>query len=108
MPRTSITATQATRAGTTLPAATAGDTANGNSVQNDGRIALVVENTGAGSHGITFHTARTVDGLTGPVRSETIPASARRLFGPFPPTDYGTTLNFNVANAELTVQAIRI
>lgn len=108
MPRTSIAATQASRSGTVLPAATAGDAINGNAVQNDGRTVLIVNNTGASSRTITFHTTVKVDGLTGPVRSESIPAGETQVFGPFPPNDYGTTLGFNVDNAELTVQVLRV
>jgi hypothetical protein len=108
MPRTAITATQASRAGTVLPAATAGDAVNGNSIANDGRVVIIIKNTGASSRTITFTTAKTIDGLTFPVRSETIPAGETQVFGPFPPTDYGTTLAFNVDNAELTVQAVRV
>lgn len=108
MPRTSIAATQASRSGTVLPAATAGDVVNGNSVQNDGRVVLIVNNTGASSRTITFQTTVSVDGLTAPVRSETVPAGETQVFGPFPPNDYGTTLGFNVDNAELTVQVLRV
>ncbi|GAB2718197.1 hypothetical protein [Streptomyces bullii] len=108
MPRTNIAATQASRAGTVLPAATAGDVANGNSVANDGRVVLIVNNTGASSRTITFHTARSVDGLTAPVRSETVPAGETQVFGPFSPNDYGNPLAFNVDNAELTVQVLRV
>jgi hypothetical protein len=108
MPRTALTATQATRAGTVLPAATAGDAVNGNSVPNDGRVILIVKNTGASSRTITFHTARTIDGLTAPTRVETIPAGETQIFGPFDANDYGTTLAFNVDNAELTINIIRV
>ena len=111
MPRTSITAAQASRAGTVLPAATAGDAVNGNAIANDGRTVLIVKNTNgaATARTITFQTAKpVVDDLTKPTRSETIPAGETQVFGPFPPTDYGTPLNFNVDNAELTVQAVRV
>lgn len=108
MPRTNIVATQASRSGTVLPAATAGDAVNGNSVANDGRVVLIVRNTGASSRTITFHTARSVDGLTAPVRSESVPAGETQVFGPFSPNDYGTMLAFNVDDAELTVQVLRV
>ncbi|MGX1129903.1 hypothetical protein RKD49_002093 [Streptomyces glaucescens] len=108
MPRTNIAATQASRSGTVLPAAAAGDVANGNSTANDGRVVLLVENTGASSRTITFQTTVSVDGLTAPVRSETIPAGETQVFGPFPPNDYGNPLGFNVDNAELTIRVIRI
>lgn len=108
MPRTAITVTQSVRAGVVLPAATAGDAVNGNSVANDGRVILLVANTGASSRNITFTTVRSVDGLTAPTRVESIPAGETQVIGPFPATDYGTTLAFDAAHAELTIQAIRV
>lgn len=108
MPRTNIATTQASRAGTVLPAASAGDVVNGNSTPNDGRVVLVVKNTGASSRTITFPTTVSVDGLTAPVRSESIPAGETQVFGPFSPNEYGTVLAYNVDNAELTINAIRV
>ncbi|GGU52513.1 hypothetical protein [Streptomyces lavendofoliae] len=108
MPRVAVPVTQASRAGTVLPAATTGDPVNNHSVANDGRVALLVNNTGASSRDITFRATRTVDGLTAPTRVESVPAGETQLFGPFDPNDYGTTLNFDVAHAELTINAIRI
>lgn len=110
MPRTAFTAAQASRAGTTLPAPTAGDVTNGNSIANDGRTILIVKNTNAASTSrtITFATVRSVDGLVAPTRSETLAAGETQVFGPFPATDYGSTLAINVDNAELTIQAIRV
>lgn len=108
MPRTAITVTQAVRAGVVLPAGTAGDAVNGNSVANDGRTILIVANTGASSRDITFATVRSIDGLTAPIRTESIPAGETQLFGPFPAADYGSTLAINAAHAELTIQAIRV
>lgn len=110
MPRTNIAATQASRAGTVLPAAAAGDVVNGNSTPNDGRVVLIVKNTNAASTArtITFTTVRSVDGLTNPVRSESIPAGETQVFGPFDPNDYGTTLAYNADHAELTINAIRV
>ncbi|GAA0637329.1 hypothetical protein GCM10009535_12090 [Streptomyces thermocarboxydovorans] len=108
MPRTAISAIQASRSGTVLPAATAGDVANGNSCANDGRVILIVNNTGESERTITFQTAVSVDGLTAPVRSEAIPAGETQVFGPFSPNDYGNPLAFNVDNAELTINVIHV
>lgn len=111
MARTALTATQASRAGTTLPAATAGDATNGNSVQNDGRVILIAKNTNGTSTArtITFQTSRSVvDDLTKPTRQESIAAGETQVFGPFPPTDYGTTLAFDVSNAEITINVVRV
>jgi hypothetical protein len=109
--RTALTATQATRDGTTLPAATAGDATNGNSVANDGRIILIAKNTNGASTArtLTFQTARAVvDNLTKPTRQESIPAGETQVFGPFPVADYGTTLAFDVSNAEVTINVVRV
>ncbi|MFK8844692.1 hypothetical protein [Streptomyces sp. Ac-502] len=108
MARTAITPTQATRAGTVLPAPTTGDATNGHSVQNDGRVILIVKNTGASSRNITFLTARSIDGLTAPTRVEAIPAGETQVFGPFDANDYGTGLAFDVTHAELTINAVRV
>ena len=110
MPRTALTAVQASRAGTVLPAATAGDATGGNQIANDGRVVLIAKNTNASSTArtITFQTARTVDGLTNPTRQESIPAGETQVFGPFPPNDYGDILAFDVSNAEVTLNVIRV
>lgn len=108
MARTAITPTQASRAGTVLPAATAGDAVNGHQVANDGRIALIVKNAGAVSRSITFLTTRKVDDIATPGRVEAVPAGETQVFGPFDANDYGTTLAFDVTHAELTVNAVRI
>lgn len=110
MPRTNLAAVQASRAGTVLPAAVAGDVTNGNSTANDGRIILIAKNTNGTSTArtLTFQTVRSVDGLTNPTRQESIPAGETQVFGPFDPNDYGTTLAYDVSNAEVTLQAIRV
>jgi hypothetical protein len=110
MARAAIAATQATRAGTVLPAATTGNATDNHSVQNDGRVILIVKNTNASStaRSITSYAARSVDGLTAPTRIESIPAGETQVFGPFPPTDYGTTLLVDVAHAELTINVVRV
>jgi len=108
MPRVPITVTQSSRAGTVLPAATAGDAVNNHSVANDGKVILIVKNTGASSRDITYYTTVSVDGLTAPTRVESIPAGETQLFGPFPPNDYGTTLQVDVAHAELAINAVRV
>ena len=110
MPRTSLTAIQASRAGTTLPAATAGDATNGNQIANDGRVILIVKNTNGASTArtITFQTSHSVDGLTNPTRQESVAAGETQVFGPFSPNDYGSTLAFDVSNAEVTIQAVHV
>lgn len=109
MARVSVPVTQFTRAGTLLPAATAGDATNGHSVANGGGdIGLIVKNIGASSRNITFYAVRTIDGLAAPTRIEAVAAGETQLFGPFNANDYGTTLTFDVAHADLTINAVRI
>jgi hypothetical protein len=108
VPRVNVPVTQAVRAGVVLPAAVTGDATNNHSVANDGRVAVIVKNTGASSRTVTFYTTKSVDGLTPATRAESIPAGEEQLFGPFDPTVYGTTLDIDVTSAELTLRAIRI
>lgn len=108
MPRVAVPVTQSTRSGTVLPAATTGDATNNHSVANDGRVILMVKNTGASSRNVTFYTTVSVDGLTAPTRIESVPAGETQLFGPFPVNDYGSSLSVDVAHAELTLNAIRV
>ena len=110
MARVAVPVTQASRAGTALPAATTGDATNNHSVANDGRVILMVKNTNASStaRSITFYTTVAVDGLTAPTRVESIPAGETQLFGPFDPNTYGSTMNVDVAHAELVLNAIRV
>jgi len=108
MPRVNVPVTQFSRAGTVLPAATVGDATNNHSVLNDGRVGLIIKNTGAVSRNATFNTVRSIDGLTAPTRIESLAAGDEQGFGPFDPNDYGTTLNVDVAHAELTLRAIRL
>lgn len=107
MPRAAIPVTQSTRAGTTVPAATAGDTVNGHTVPNNGKLLLLVENTGTTvDRSITFTIAQKVDGLTAGPRVESIPVGETQIFGPFPPGDYGSSLLVDVDNAEVTILAL--
>lgn len=110
MARVAVPVTQSSRAGTVLPAATTGDATNNHSVANDGRVILMVKNTNASStaRSITFLLTATVDGLAVTSRVESVPAGETQLFGPFDPNSYGSTLNVDVAHAELVLNAIRI
>jgi len=108
MPRVAIPVTTFTRAGVALPAVTTGDATNNHSVANDGRVGLIIKNTGATTRNVTFYTVKQVDGLTAATRVESIPAGEEQGFGPFDPTDYGISLSVDVAHAELTLRAVRL
>lgn len=107
MARSAITVTQAVRAGATLPAATVGDPVNQHTVANNGRVVLLVENTGATvARSVTFALSEKVDGLTAGPRVESVPIGETQVFGPFPPAEYGSSLLVDVDDAELTLLAI--
>ncbi|MFD5573698.1 hypothetical protein [Streptomyces cadmiisoli] len=108
MPRVAISVTQATRAGVTLTPTT-GDPVNNHTVANDGRIAVIVENTGSTvARTVTFRIARKVDGFTVAPRTESLVAAERQIFGPFDVQEYGGQLQIDVDNAELKLTPIRI
>lgn len=50
----------------------------------------------------------TVDGQSVTPKSYSIPTSASRYIGPFPPGDYGDVLEVNVDNAELKLTAYHL
>lgn len=110
MPRTNINVVQTTRAGVTLTTGTAGDVANGNTVANNGRVALLLKNTNASSTArvLTIAITEKVDGQSVAARTVSVPAGALVGVGPFDPSEYGGRLQLNVDNAELLILPIRI
>lgn len=75
-------------------AALAAANAGGNSVPNDGRIFIRLKNGGGVDPCVvTFVTTQTVGGLAVAEQVVSVPIGAERLFGPFPPSLYGRTLN---------------
>lgn len=109
MPRVAVPVTTFTRDGVALPAVTTGDATNNHSVTpNDGRVGIIAKNTGAVDRTVTFRFSKLVDGKGIDPRVETLTAGAEQGFGPFPANDYGTTLNIDVAHAEVTLRAIRL
>ncbi|MFZ3496098.1 hypothetical protein ACODT5_23250 [Streptomyces sp. 5.8] len=55
---------------------------------------------------MTFNVARKVDGLSVTPRTETLTASAKEVFGPFDPQEYGGKLLVEVDHADLKLTAI--
>ncbi|MFJ9900263.1 hypothetical protein ACIQPR_43735 [Streptomyces sp. NPDC091280] len=82
---------------------------NNHTVANNGRVVLLVQNTGStSSRTVTFRLARTVDGFSVTPRTATVATGTTKAFGPFDPNDYGNDLQVDVDNAELKIQAIRV
>jgi hypothetical protein len=108
MPATPISVTRITRAGVAPVAFASSDPSNGNSISNDGGVWLEFSNTDASSRSVTITVAREVDDQAVTATPHTIPAGEQLRLGPFPPTDYGHTLNFTTTNALLKVAAYRL
>ncbi|MCZ4607567.1 hypothetical protein O3S80_28135 [Streptomyces sp. Lzd4kr] len=108
MPRAAIAVTQSDRAGVTLTPTT-GDPVNNHTIPNDGRTAVIVENTGSTvARTVTFRITRKVDGYAVTPRTESVAVGQRQLFGPFDVQEYGGQLQVDVDNAELKLTPIRI
>nr|WSW58516.1 hypothetical protein OG513_07910 [Streptomyces sp. NBC_00998] len=105
MPRAALSVITPTRAGVAL-VATTGDATNGHSVANSGRVVLIVENSGVTTRTVTFNIARKIDGLSVTPRTETLAGSAKEVFGPFDPQEYGGKLLVDVDHADLKLTAI--
>ncbi|MGW7105107.1 hypothetical protein ACWGHU_02930 [Streptomyces xanthophaeus] len=87
---------------------TTGDATNNHSVNNNGRVIVIVENAGASARVVTFNLTRKVDGQTATPRTKSLAAGAKEAFGPFDPQDYGGKLLVDVAHADLKLTAISI
>lgn len=106
MVATPVPVTEITRAGITPPAATTGDTVNGHSVVNDGYMHLDVSNSAGAPGTLTISYPQTVDGQAITPKAITIPATTNNVrIGPFPVQVYGTTINFTVSAATVTLRA---
>lgn len=83
-----LTATAISRAGVTVTLAAA--TVGGDALTNTGKEYLEVLNSDSSSTTLTLHfnSTSTVDGQTATNRTVAVAASARKLIGPFPPSEY--------------------
>jgi hypothetical protein len=107
MARTPLTITDSSKAGTTLPAGTAADVVNGNSVVNDGRTLVIAANAGATPRTVTITPTATVDGLTAAARTVALPATTTKLLGPYDIGSYSTVLQISGDHADVKFQPIR-
>jgi len=108
MPRVALTLNDVSRGGLVVPAETNGDATNNHTVTNDGKVFVLVRNSGAGARTVTFVTPGTVDAQAVADRAVSMTAGQSRYFGPFPPTDYGDPLSIDVDNAELKLTAFHL
>lgn len=111
MPRTAIAYVEPAKAGTTYPAESTADVANGNSVLgNDGRIIVFCRNSNGASTArtVTITPTATVDGLAVAARTISVPAGTSMLIGPYDVATYGSTLQISGDNAELKFIPIHV
>jgi len=85
--------------------------ADGESVDNNGRVFLHIKNGSGVSVTVTIQTPGTVDGLAVADRTVVIPAGEERMPGVFPPADYNQSdgavyVDFSAVTT-VTVAAIR-
>lgn len=84
-----------------------GDAANDHSVVNDGNTFVQVRNVNASPVNCTFVTQQVIDGQAVADRVESVPATAGKIYGPFPVSIYGTSLEIDVTDANLRFIALR-
>lgn len=90
-----------------------GDTVNGHEYVNGDNVNLLVRNSDASSHNVTFITAQIVDGLAVADRTVAIAAGAHRAFRVCPANVYDQSgadrgkVFIDVDHATLRLQAIR-
>jgi len=66
---------------------------------NDGYTVLLIKNGHSADCTVTAAITRTVDGVAPAGKSITVPATTgEKLFGPFPSTDYGSTVTITTSH----------
>lgn len=109
MPRVNVPVTQITRAGVAAPTEVNGDATNNHVVANNGRVVLLVRNSGSTvARTVTLRLPGLTDGQAVTPRTVSIPISVSRYIGPFPTDAYGSSLQIDVDNAELKLLAFGI
>ncbi len=109
MPRVALTVNEVTRTGLATPTAQNADVANGHSVANDGKVFVLVGNSAAtATRTTTFQTPGTVDEQLVADRTVAVPISSSKYVGPFPPVQYGDTLNIDVDHADTRLTAFHL
>lgn len=65
---------------------------DGHTIVNNGSMWFEVLNGSGGSINVIMAISKTVDGLAVSSRTVAVAAGARKKFGPFPKTDYGSSI----------------
>lgn len=110
MARTALAVQDVVRAG--LNPVYSAANVDGHSIQNNGHTVLHVKTAGTACT-VTIQTPGTVDGMAVADRTVALGATAERIIGPFPPSDYnqptgeGVYVDFSAVTA-VTVAALRL
>lgn len=99
MSATALTVTTTAAAGVSWPAMAAVDNGNGNTITNSGREAIIVTNLSGSTLTVGIVTSgvyqvQTVNYAVADV-SATLNNNTSKIFGPFDPTLFGTTVTFS-------------
>lgn len=92
--------------GRLLPTETTGDAVNNHYFRNTGKTRLFVRNTGAGARIVTIYVSKTVSGQSVTPITKSLAAGTTEVFGPYPVSDFGSTVNVDVAHAELMLRTV--
>jgi hypothetical protein len=107
MAATALTITTIARTGTadSLSAANV----DGHTIVNDGLTWFEVANGSGGSINVLVGPSKTVDGLAVSPRTVAVAAAARKKFGPYPKSDYGSSITVTFsAVSSVTVGAFKL
>lgn len=109
MPRIDVPVTNITRAGVADATEVNGDAVNFHSIANDGKVWFEVRNADASNpHTATVKFTTTVDGQAVTSRAYSIAATLKRRIGPWPPEQYGSTLEVDVDSSQLKLTAYHL
>lgn len=96
------------RDGVAPPAPTPGDTVEGHTVSNGGRMFVELNNTDTVSHTVTVDVPGAIDGQTVADRSYALAAGEVRNVGPWPVNVYGGSLSLTVDSALVELRAFAV
>lgn len=109
MPRVNLPHTNISRTGIAPGAEVTGNATDNHSTANDGRVFLLIRNSGSTvNRTVTIHLPDVIDGQAITPKTYSLVQATSRYIGPFPPGEYGDTLNVDVDNAELKLTAYHL
>lgn len=108
MPRVAVVKTLPAVAGATIVTEANGDPVNGHSVAGltEHTVITIRNADSTDPHNVTFVTTATLNGLAVADRTVAIPANGTRVFSKFERALHGRTLEINVDDSDLKIQAM--